>query len=205
MPIFLACALGMIATIPFQFLSLEHLKLEKKFGKEKGTKIGELMGIISGWSFFIFWIGIWLSPQPRFRIQILGDIAITFLVIKISVPILHVILGIPLLLIGGWLGILGVKELSLRVSETRRPIRIVKTGIYSHVRHPQYLGGLLAHVGITLLLSAFYSLIYTPILMIIIYIIAQKEEKELINEFGEEYEEYRKKVPMFIPRIRTQK
>ena len=205
MPIFLACALGMIATIPLQFLSLEHLKLEKKFGKEKGAKIGEILGIISGWSFFLFLIGIWIAPQPKFRIPVLYDIIVKIPIAELSIPLFHLILGFPLLLIGGWLGISGVKELSLSVSETHRPTRVIKTGVYSHVRHPQYLGGLLAHIGITLILSAFYSLLYTPILMFIVYLIARKEEMELIKEFGDEYEEYRRRVPMFIPRIRKRK
>ena len=34
------------------------------------------------------------------------------------------------------------------------------------------------------------------------YLISVKEEEELVREFGEEYEEYRGRVPMFIPRLR---
>jgi len=30
------------------FLSLEHLKLEEKYGKQKGKKIGAILGVISG-------------------------------------------------------------------------------------------------------------------------------------------------------------
>jgi hypothetical protein len=58
--------LGEILVLPLYFLSLEHTKLQGKYGKEKGTKIGEIFGLISGWVFFLFWIGIWISPQPRF-------------------------------------------------------------------------------------------------------------------------------------------
>jgi len=36
----------------------------------------------------------------------------------------------------------------------------------------------------------------------LIYLISRKEEKELIREFGREYEDYKKKVPMLIPRLR---
>lgn len=51
---FLICILGVIAVVPIHFLSVEHLKLEEKYGKEKGAGIGEILGIISGWSFFLF-------------------------------------------------------------------------------------------------------------------------------------------------------
>jgi protein-S-isoprenylcysteine O-methyltransferase Ste14 len=38
--------------------------------------------------------------------------------------------------------------------------------------------------------------------MIYIYLISWKEEKELVKEFGSDYEEYQKRVPMFIPRVK---
>jgi len=61
---------------------------------------------------------------------------------------------------------------------------------------------LLAHVGISFLVSAWYSLLSTPFMIILTYLISRKEEKELIREFGKEYEDYRKGVPMLIPRLR---
>ncbi|MHA2361397.1 MAG: methyltransferase family protein, partial [Candidatus Thorarchaeota archaeon] len=63
--------------------------------------------------------------------------------------------------------------------------------------------GILAHIGITLLLSAFYSLLVTPIIVLLNYLISWKEEKELVIEFGAEYEDYQKRVPMFLPRFRS--
>jgi protein-S-isoprenylcysteine O-methyltransferase Ste14 len=33
------------------------------------------------------------------------------------------------------------------------------------------------------------------------YITAWKEEKELVKEFGDEYERYKEEVPMFLPRF----
>jgi len=203
--LFLVSALGMILTLPLQFLSVEHLKLEKRFGKEKGRRIGEICGIVSGWAFFIFWIGIWFSPQPRFLIPIFQELIITMPYINSQSSLFHLIVAVPFLITGSWLGLSGVKELSLKVSETHRPEKIVKTGVYSIVRHPQYLGGLLAHIGITLVLSAFYSLLYTPVIILIIYLIARKEEIELLKEFKEEYEKYREIVPMFIPKLRRGK
>jgi protein-S-isoprenylcysteine O-methyltransferase Ste14 len=95
----------------------------------------------------------------------------------------------------------GVRETTLRVAETHRTEKIVTRGVYSLVRHPQYLGGLLAHVGISFLASAWYSLLSSPLMILLILLISWKEEKELIREFGEEYEDYREKVPMLVPRL----
>jgi len=190
--------------IPIHFLSVEHLKLQKRYGKEKGTKMGDILGLISGWGFFFFWMGIWISPQPRFSIPILGDLSVLLPVVNFPIPLLNLIICIPFLIPGAWLAIKAVKETTLKVAEAHRTEKIVTTGGYSIVRHPQYLGGLLAHLGISLLLSALYSLLFTSLMLVLIYLISKKEEQELIREFGKEYERYKKKVPMLIPRLRSQ-
>ena len=88
------------------------------------------------------------------------------------------------------------------MAETHRTDKIVTTGVYSIVRHPQHLGALLAHVGISFLFSAWYSLLFTPLMVALIYLISRKEEEELIREFGKEYEDYKKKAPMLLPRLK---
>jgi len=199
---FFISVLGLIATIPLHFLSVEHLKLQKRYGKKKGNKIGEIYGLISGWGFFLFWIGIWFSPQPRFTIPIFQNVSGSVPVVSFSIPLLHLIICASFVIPGALLAIRGVKETTLKVAETHRTETIVTTGVYSVVRHPQYLGGLLAHAGISFLLSAGYSLLLTPLMIALIYLISRKEEEELIREFGKEYEDYKKKVPMLIPRSR---
>jgi protein-S-isoprenylcysteine O-methyltransferase Ste14 len=200
---FFIFVLGFIATVPLHFLSVEHLKLQKRYGRKKGNKIGEIYGLISGWGFFLFWIGIWFSPQPRFTIPIFQNLAGLVPFINFSIPSLHMIICTPFLIPGALLAIKGVKETTLKVAETHRTEAIVTAGVYSIIRHPQYLGALLAHAGISFLLSAWYSLLLTPLTVVLIYLISKKEEEELIREFGKEYEDYKKKVPMLIPRLRS--
>ena len=199
---FFVCVLGAIATLPLHFLSVEHLKLQENHGKEKGTKIGGIYGLISGWIFFFFWMGIWFSPQPRFSVPILQNLSVFVPVFSFSIPLLHLIICTPFLVPGAWLAIRGVKATTLKVAEMHRTEKIVTTGVYSIVRHPQYLGGWLAHVGISFLLSAWYSLLSAALIVILIYLMSRKEEEELVREFGKEYEDYKKKVPMLVPRLR---
>jgi protein-S-isoprenylcysteine O-methyltransferase Ste14 len=199
---FIICLVGVIVVIPLHFLSVEHLKLQEKHGKERGIKRGEIYGLISGWFFFIFWMGLWFSPQPRFTIPILQDVSVIIPVINFSITMLHLIICTPVLVLGAWLGIKGVQETTLRVAETHRTEKIVTGGVYSVVRHPQYLGGLLAHVGISFLLSAWYSLLVTPLMIFLVYLISWKEEEELVREFGKEYDDYKKNVPMLLPKIK---
>ncbi len=199
---FVVSIMGMCLMVILHFLSVEHLKLQKKYGKERGTKIGDIFGLISGWGFFMFWFGVWLSPQPIFAIPLLENVVLTIPIINLSIPVIHLIISVPLIMIGAWLGIASVKETTLKVAETHRTETIVSSGLYLVIRHPQYLGGMIAHIGISFLLSSFFSLIATPIVIILNFLISWKEEKELIKEFGKEYEDYKKNVPMFIPKLR---
>jgi len=198
---FFICVLGAIAPIPLHFLSVEHTKLQERYGREKGTKIGEILGLLSGWGFFLFWIEIWVSPQPRFAILILQNPSILLPIATPSIHLLHLITGVIFFISGAWLAVKGVTEVTLRAAETHRTERIITGGVYSTVRHHQYLGGLLAHIGISFLLSAWYSLLATPLMVVLVFLISKKEEEELVREFGEEYEDYKKKVPMLIPKF----
>ena len=197
---FFICVLGAIAVLPVHFLSVEHLKLQGRYGKKKGTKMGEILGLTSGWGFFLFWVGIWVSPQPRIVLPFFQNLTTLILIGGFSIPLLNLIISIPIITSGAWSGIKGVQQTTLKVAETHRTEKIVTAGVYSVVRHPQYLGGLLAHVGVSFLLSAWYSLIVTPLMVVLVYLISKKEEEELIREFGKEYKDYQKKVPGLIPR-----
>jgi protein-S-isoprenylcysteine O-methyltransferase Ste14 len=194
---FFASLIGYIAIVPLYFLSLKHYRIQNWFGGKKGEIVGDLLGIVSGWGFFIFWIGIWLSPQPPVFEHDQGGLLFgnSFLIL------LYVLNGL-ILILAVWLGFSALRELSLKVSETHRPVKVVKTGVYGISRHPQYLAGILGHLSLSFILQSKYSLLSTPIILLEIYIIALKEEKELVREFGSEYEEYKTRVPMFIPRIR---
>jgi protein-S-isoprenylcysteine O-methyltransferase Ste14 len=193
---FLLSLIGVLAVVPLHFLSVEHDKLDSRFGEKRGYKIGAALGMISGWGIFIFLFGLWISPQERFSIQL-------FEVTLLNMPLGNLLLAFSFLLPGAYLGIKGVTEIGLEVAETHRAERVISTGVYARVRHPQYLGAILSHLGATFLLSAAYSLLVSPVVIVVNYVLCWKEEKELIKEFGDEYLKYREVVPMMFPRIRT--
>ncbi len=204
-PWFTLSVLGMCFMVPLHFLSVEHLKFQKKYGADKGNKITGILGLTSGWGFFIFWFGIWISPQPRLLIPFMQSPSIGIPIINFSIPIFYLLISVPFILIGAWFGIVSVKETTLKVAETHRTEKIISSKIYSLIRHPQYLGGILAHIGISFLLSSLLSLIFTPLVFLLNFLVAWKEEQELIKEFGIEYENYRERVPMFFPKLKKQK
>ena len=73
--------------------------------------------------------------------------------------------------------------------------RVVTSGIYSIVRHPQYMAGILINIGI-ILISQHWLIIVIGVLAIVFnYFDALRADQVLITKFGEEYSDYIKKVP----------
>jgi protein-S-isoprenylcysteine O-methyltransferase Ste14 len=72
--------------------------------------------------------------------------------------------------------------------------------IYSVIRHPTYLGGFLIGLSAIFFRFSVYSIIIGLLLCLVWRLQAWKEEKELIERFGEGYIEYKNRVPAFIVR-----
>jgi len=79
-----------------------------------------------------------------------------------------------------------------RVQKDRKQ-KIVSTGIYSVVRHPIYLGGILWFMGTPLLFGSLIGIGSTIGMSILFAVRAVKEERMLADEL-EGYDEYRKNV-----------
>ncbi|MFB6115347.1 MAG: isoprenylcysteine carboxylmethyltransferase family protein [Candidatus Nanohalobium sp.] len=76
---------------------------------------------------------------------------------------------------------------------------LVKTGIYSYSRHPQYLGIILIAVGWFIGWPTLLTGFMLPIVVYEYYRLSKSEEEEVAKDIGEEkYEEYRKNTPMLI-------
>jgi protein-S-isoprenylcysteine O-methyltransferase Ste14 len=76
---------------------------------------------------------------------------------------------------------------------------LVKSGIYSYIRHPLYLSIFLLGTGIVLKDPAPLQVILGSINLVAVYITARIEENEMISKFGEEYKSYMTDTKMFIP------
>ena len=197
---FVLSLIGVLAMVPIHFASVEHRRVEARFGEARGERIGSILGMVSGWGIFLFYFGLWFSPQPRFTLipQWLSFHVSVPGLLSLDIPFLHLAMGLIVLGLGAYLGIKGVSDMGLKTAETHRATEVISEGIYSKMRHPQYLGAILSHVGVTLLLSSFYSLLVSPLVVIVNYILCWKEEKELVREFGDQYLRYQESVPMFF-------
>lgn len=79
--------------------------------------------------------------------------------------------------------------------------KIVNTGVYKYIRHPQYTGFFLLTLGMIFEWATLPTIIMWPIIFRMYYGLAKKEEQDMVEEFGEEYIEYMSKTKRFIPFI----
>ena len=107
------------------------------------------------------------------------------------------ILGYILLFAGFGIFMQGWRQ----VHRARKEGRLVTDGLYGLVRHPQYTGLFIAIFGEGIVhWPTVFSVALFPVIVLAYYLLARSEERKVEAEFGDEYREYRKRVPMFIPR-----
>jgi protein-S-isoprenylcysteine O-methyltransferase Ste14 len=110
--------------------------------------------------------------------------------------------GVAFMLAGGALVVLGWSRIHKQywVKESGQG-QLVTSGIYRFIRHPQYTGFFLITFGMMCEWATIPLILLYCLLVFLYYGLAKKEEKDMITEFGSEYEAYRKKTKMFIPYI----
>lgn len=85
------------------------------------------------------------------------------------------------------------------------PPKLVKTGPYRFARNPMLTGVFLILFGIGFgINSVSLVLVFTPLYVLVnVWELKQIEEPELVKRLGEEYIEYRRQTPMFVPGWKT--
>ncbi len=101
--------------------------------------------------------------------------------------------------IGVWLTLIGMILVIIGWHQIHRAEGLVTSGIYKYIRHPQYIGFFLIMTGWLLHWETTLTLVMYPILAVMYYFLARKEDNDLRKEFGEEYGAYCQKTPMFLP------
>jgi protein-S-isoprenylcysteine O-methyltransferase Ste14 len=117
---------------------------------------------------------------------------------------LRLIIGIPLATLGMIFRIYPLiyfKKMNTR-PDLVTPSKLVTSGPYRIVRHPQYVAGIIFVIGWFVIWGGIYSLYIVPLLILCIVFQAIIEERYILEkEFGDAYIEYKKKVGMFLPKI----
>lgn len=117
-----------------------------------------------------------------------------------------IILGALVALAGQGFRLLVIGYVYIKRGGKKRAIyanKLVVEGIYNHTRNPMYVGNFLITVGVGMMYgSPWIYLFVIPFFSFVYLSIVVAEETFLRNKFGEEYEEYAKRVNRFVPDFR---
>ena len=147
-------------------------------------------GVITFFVFCSFWVDKWLHlpylPDAWWRYVIAGILFVAGLILAVAtVSKFFLTKGTPVPL--------------------SPPPKLITTGLYGCIRNPMALGLLLMLEGLGFYFGSLSLIVFFAPLPVVLYALEIKavEEPELELRFGKEYVEYKKRVPMFIPRIRA--
>ena len=112
--------------------------------------------------------------------------------LQLRVPVATLLIGTAVYL--------AVKGHKVVFGEVRDPARVIRTGIFSYTRHPLYLSTMLLYLGLVVATLSVAALILWAIICVFYDRISAYEEERLVERFGEEYTEYTRQVPRWLPR-----
>jgi protein-S-isoprenylcysteine O-methyltransferase Ste14 len=82
------------------------------------------------------------------------------------------------------------------------PRRLVVSGLYRHVRNPMYVALVVMVVGQAIWLGSTALATYALVLCVVFHLrVLLYEEPRLAEQFGTSFQEYRRRVPRWIPRV----
>ena len=170
---------------------------ERKTGKKnslKGTPVYEvifmsLWGLVAGVLPFFFIFTNWLS----------------FANYPFTMPLISGVIGTIVFLVAIWLLHRTHADLGKMWSMTVEPKpekKLVTDGVYKRIRHPMYSAHLLWGIA---QLFIFPNYLVGPLALILFLAVIKtripREERAMIDEFGDKYNEYIKQTGRILPRI----
>ncbi len=73
-------------------------------------------------------------------------------------------------------------------------------GLYSVIRHPQYVGLGIAGIGLSVLWPRFLVPVLWLVMILLYYFLSKDEERRMLKQYPEAYKAYMGKTGMFLPR-----
>jgi protein-S-isoprenylcysteine O-methyltransferase Ste14 len=143
----------------------------------------------------------WLLSQPV--LPLIGVPTVIDLAIRVTLSAIFVILG--LLIVKSAFLTFGIDYMTVVYLYYPEESEIQNHEIYSVIRHPTYLGGVLLGLA-----AFFFRLtVYSFILFVIVYLVfilqVRREDMELVERFGEGYREYMRNTPALFVHPRNWK
>lgn len=176
------------------------LSVLKQSRRPKGLSSGRAAGSRTGWGVLVMMIGfvgmgfvLW-KPLP---IHVSDSLSFSAMV----VGAVFYFVGVGLYLWG-----FGTMRSQFAVSgllgaELYKDHELVTNGPFAIIRHPMYMGVLLAAIGALLIFRTWAMTVFMPMSLVVLGR-AEREEKLLEQKFGKAWKAYTSKVPRWIPKLR---
>ena len=141
---------------------------------------------------FAFWqpmgVVIWNVESPVARAVLYGLMTTGFLIVLVATFLIN------------HFDLFGMRQVWLYLCGRKyTPLRFKTPLFYKYVRHPLYVGWLMAFWAAPTMTVA--HLVFAVMTTAYILVAIQFEERDLITIHGEHYVHYRREVPMLIPRV----
>ena len=131
---------------------------------------------------------LWDVQNPTARMALSGLLLLGFGIVLITTFLIN------------HFDLFGLRQVWIHLKgEEYKPLGFRTPGPYKHVRHPLYVGWLIAFWATPTMTGA--HLVFAIATTAYIMIAIQLEEKDLVHFLGDRYANYRRTVPMIIPSI----
>ena len=96
-------------------------------------------------------------------------------------------------------GYLARKGLSIVFGKERQKPSVIRNSVFGGVRHPIYLSEIVLYLGFLMMSTSLVAAVIWVIAIGFLHHISRYEERLLLARFDEEYRQYMREVPMWIP------
>ena len=110
---------------------------------------------------------------------------------------LRFVVGIPLALLGGMLAVWGMVTVGWKNTSGLKD-GFVSYGPYRFTRNPQYVGDIVFFIGVGVIANSVFLWIAHLLLALVFVVAPLTEEPWLEEQYGDAYQEYRRRVPRFL-------
>ncbi len=190
-PLLILLAFGLYAVVHSLLASFTAKDLAETFFGKSGRRYYRLFFNIFGTLTLlpILILPVYLPDTPLYTIPA------PWLYLTLALQAIALLLLLYSVIQTGALDFLGFSQaLALPTQDT-----LNTAGLYRHVRHPLYTFSML-FLWLTPVMTANLAALYLAI-SLYFYLGAYFEERKLIRIFGQEYQDYRARTPMLLPRL----
>lgn len=133
-----------------------------------------------------------------YKLEIIRNEAIRWIVFVILLTA-GFVYGIWSVIIQNTIGEGGPMEIgSLEISPKTR--KLVVSGPYKYTRNPMLFGTFLIYLAFAFFINSITAIVLISVIFIfMLTVVVKMEEQRLLKDFGKQYEDYRKRVSVFIP------